>query len=116
MNDITTIDPRFLYEQVRLDAIKAASPKAGHANFKQILQKEIEKKKLKEAAYQMESIFINMMFKEMRKGLNQHRLIPENPAENIFTDMLYQEYSTQLAKSDKFGLAEMIYDQYSKYL
>ena len=117
INNYSTIDPRALYSTIqdkKLEVLSQIKDKTG--NFKKLLNKEVEKKKLKEVAQQLESIFVNMMFKSMRKNINKHRLIKENPAENIFNDMLYQEYSLKLAKTSKFGLAEQIYQQYSQYI
>ncbi len=121
LNNLSTIDPRAIYSTIQLEKIKAEAKLKSltgieKEDFKKILDKEIEKNQLREVAQQLESLFINIMFKSMRKNINKHRLIPENPAENIFTDMLYQEYSLQMAKDNKFGLAEQIYEQYSKYI
>ncbi|MBU1078499.1 MAG: rod-binding protein [Spirochaetes bacterium] len=118
MNDLTSIDPRFLYETLSLEKIKVKNNFKGKDSsvFQSLLDKEVEKKQLREVSRQMEALFINMMFKEMRKNINKYRLIQENPAENIFSDMLYHEYSGQMAKTGKFGLADMIYEQYSKYI
>ena len=120
LNNLSTIDPRALYSTIQLEKIKANAKLKSltgieKKDFKKVLDKEVEKQ-LMEVAYQLESLFINIMFKSMRKNINKHRLIPENPAENIFNDMLYQEYSLQISKDNKFGLAKQIYDQYSKYI
>ncbi len=113
-SNLSTIDPRSTYDtmqDVKFKAFKALSKKIdpNKKNFKNVLDKEIKKTKLKEVAQQFESLFVNMMFKSLRKNLNKHRLIKENPAENIFSDMLYQEYSLQIAKTGEFGLAKQIY-------
>ncbi len=113
-SNLSTVDPRSTYDAMqdaKFKAFKALSKKIdpNKKDFKNILNKEVEKTQLKEVAQQFESLFVNMMFKSLRKNINKHRLIKENPAENIFTDMLYQEYSLQIAKSGQFGLAEQIY-------
>ncbi len=64
----------------------------------------------------MEALFVDMMFKEMRKNINKFRLIPKNPAEDIFEDMKYKEYALKIAKSNQLGLAKNIYNQLSKYI
>jgi len=120
MTDLSVIDPRFLYSQI--DSIKIKNKlkdiKPSGKDFKKIYKekREAKLKQLKEVSYQIESIFINMIFKEMRKSLNKYRLIPENPAEKIFKDMLYQEYALNLAKSEQLGFSKIIYAQYSKYI
>lgn len=117
---LTSIDPRFLYDSMKLEKMKVKN------NFSQSdqnifnkmlnLDKQVKKAQLKKVSQQMESLFVNMMFKSMRKNINKYRLIPKNSAEDIFSDMLYNEYSLQIAKTNKFGLADMIYKQYSKYI
>ncbi|MDR3091747.1 MAG: rod-binding protein [Clostridiales bacterium] len=70
---------------------------------------------LKEACFEFESYFIQTMFREMRKTIDDsHSLLPKSNAENIFTDMLDEEYSKNLAKSGGIGLAKMLYSQISK--
>ncbi len=120
MADLSTIDPRFLYNQINSinlkNKIKNASQTKNSFKINYKKQREAKLKQLKEVSYQFESIFINMMLKEMRKNLNKFRLIPENPAENIFQDMLYQEYALKLAKSEQLGFAKIIYENLSKYI
>ncbi len=113
--DLSVIDPRFLYDDI---SNKSLSKKVKNIDktFHNKLNKELEKKKLKEVSEQLESIFTDMMFKEMRKNLNKHRLIPQNSAEKIFDEMLYKEYSLKLARSNQLGFAKMIYDNLSKYI
>jgi len=119
MNDLSVIDARFLYNDI---AIKKSNGDlqniAKDKSFKEIYneKKSIQLKKLKKVSYQLESIFVNMMLKEMRKNINKYRLIQQNPAEKIFQDMLYQEYSLKIAESEQLGFARTIYDRYSKYL
>jgi len=119
MNDLSVIDARFLYNDIAIKKSKSTLQNiAKNKDFKQIYneKKKAELKKLKKVSYQLESIFINMMLKEMRKNINKYRLIQQNPAEKIFQDMLYQEYSLKIAKSEQLGFAKTVYDRYSKYL
>jgi flagellar protein FlgJ len=117
MNELSIIDPKFLYSELEFNR-KVTKLNSTEKDFKKILKdkKETELKKFKEVCYQFESIFVNMMLREMRKTLNKYRLIPQNPAEEIFNDMLYQEYALKIAKSEQLGLAKIIYEQYSKYI
>jgi len=119
--NFSTLDPRSIYDTLRLETLKLKAKLeklqgAEKEKFKKQLDKKIKQIQLKEVSQQLSSIFINMMFKSMRKNVDKYRLIPKNPAENIFKDMLFQEYSLKIAKDNKFGLAKMIYEQYSKYL
>ncbi|MGL4676698.1 MAG: rod-binding protein [Brevinema sp.] len=79
--------------------------------FSQLKNKTLEDNKITEVAREFESLFIEMMFKEMRKTLDNTDLSGVNsPGKDIFNDMLYTEYSKETSKLGGFGLAEMIED------
>ncbi len=70
-------------------------------------------KKLWNTCVEMESLFVNQMFKEMRHTIHKTGWLHGGHAEEIFEDMLYNEYSLKVSKNSKLGLAKMIYDQMS---
>jgi len=72
-----------------------------------------ESEKLKEACQDFEAIFIKQMLDSMRKTINRNGLIQRNMGEDIFEDMLYDEYAKRMAKSGDFGIAELMYKQLS---
>jgi flagellar protein FlgJ len=80
----------------------------------QVKDPKMEDKKLMEVAEEVESIFVNMLFKEMRKSVGKHKLIDGGMAEDIFQDMLYDEYSKITASNTKLGLAEMLFDEFKR--
>ncbi len=96
--------------------------KAGNGNFidrlaetslgKKVSSSKKNDKALMQAADQVEAFLINMMFKEIRKSIGKDKLFHGGMSEEIFQDMLYHEYSKIMAENTKFGLAEMIYDQF----
>ncbi len=65
--------------------------------------------KLYDQCQEFESIFVNMMLKEMRASVNKSGLIDGGQAEDIFEDMLYDEYAKDMTKSAGFGLADSVY-------
>lgn len=71
-------------------------------------------KKIMEAAREFESYFIKMMLKEMRNTVPKGELIPRNNAEEIFQDMLDEEYSNNAAAGNGIGLAQMIFEQMTR--
>ena len=75
-----------------------------------------EKKRLREDSEDFEALMINQMLKEMRKTVNKSDLINGGMAEQIFEDMLYDEYSKEFSKTKTFGLADIIYNQLEKYV
>lgn len=69
---------------------------------------------LQEACKAFESYFIEQMFKEMRETLPESELIEKSQGEEIFEDMLYQEYANVASEGEGIGLAQMLYQQLSK--
>jgi flagellar protein FlgJ len=72
-----------------------------------------EHRKLFEACQDFEALFIKQMLNAMRKTINKTHLIDGGMAEEIFEDMLYDEYAKKMAKTAQFGLADMLYRQLS---
>ncbi len=71
--------------------------------------------KLFEECREFESIFVKMMLKEMRNSVDKSdSLISGGWAEDIYQDMLDDEYSKTMAKTAGFGLADQLYRQLSK--
>ncbi len=61
-----------------------------------------------------ESIFVKMMVKEMRSSIDKSGLVSGGWAEDIFQDMLDDNYSQTIAKSAGLGVADQLYKQLSK--
>ena len=68
-------------------------------------------KKLMDVCYDMEALFIGIMLKAMRNTVPESDFFGNSIANDIFRDMLYDEYASIMAKSDQFGIARQIYDQ-----
>jgi Rod binding domain-containing protein len=74
-----------------------------------------KKSKLYEQCQEFESIFVKMMLKEMRKSVDKSdSLISGGWAEDIYQDMLDDEYSKSIAAKAGFGLSEQLYKQLAK--
>jgi flagellar protein FlgJ len=70
------------------------------------------KSKLFEQCREFESIFVKMMLKEMRNSVDKtDSLLSGGWAEDIYSDMLDDEYSKSIAKNAGFGLADQLYKQ-----
>ncbi len=74
------------------------------------------RKKLFDASVEFESVFVKMMLKEMKNSVHKEKLIDGGYAEEIFEDMLYDEYSKDISKNESLGMAEQIYKQMSALL
>lgn len=68
-------------------------------------------KKLKEACRGFESMFLQMMWKEMRGTVPENSLFGESQGEKIFRDMLDTEMVDRMSESGGVGLADMMYKQ-----
>ena len=62
----------------------------------------------------MEALFIQIMLKSMRETVHESGFFGKSLAKDIFSDMLYEEYSKIMAKSGQLGLAKEIYKQLHK--
>lgn len=71
-------------------------------------------RRLWDACLEMESIFVGRMLKEMRNTLDpESRLIHGGQAEEIFTDMLYDQYALTLSRTSNLGIARLMYRELS---
>jgi len=85
-------------------AAQATSPAQG--------QRLIDKSsRLYKVSQEFEAIFIKQMLNVMRKSVSKTGLLDGGMAEEIFEDMLYDEYAQKMAESGSFGIADMIYRQ-----
>jgi len=75
-----------------------------------------ELKKLKQATEDFEQIFVNMMLKEMNKGLGKTGFLDGGDYEKAFKDMLVDERAKQMSANGSFGLAKMMYKQLEQHV
>lgn len=69
--------------------------------------------KLKEACSDFESIFIKQMLDSMRKTVQKTGLTDGGYAEELYQDMLYDQYAEKMAQTAHLGVAELMYRQLS---
>lgn len=118
MNILNNYDVNFINKNNKIENIKSKynSSTKFSIDSEVVDNKESEKKRLKEVSQDFEALMINQMLKEMRKTVNKSELINGGVAEEIFEDMLYDEYAKEFSKTKSFGLAETIYNQMEKYI
>ena len=80
------------------------------------VHKKKQEAKLWDACIQAESLFVNQMLKEMRKTVHKGELLNGGQTEEIFQDMLYDQYAVNMSKTANLGIAKSMYDQMSKIL
>ncbi|MBN1532739.1 MAG: rod-binding protein [Spirochaetes bacterium] len=75
---------------------------------------EGEQQRLMNACVEMESLFVSRMLSEMRKTVHRSDWLYGGFAEDVFTDMLYDEYALQISKNSNLGLARQLYEEMSR--
>lgn len=70
-------------------------------------------KALRDATRDFEALFIKQMLDSMRKTVPKDGMLDGGMGKDIFEDMLYDEYSKQMAKTADFGISDMMYKQLS---
>ena len=65
--------------------------------------------RLYETCVEFEAIFLKQMLNAMRKTVPRDGLLDGGMAQDVFEDMLYDEYSKSMARSAGFGLADTVY-------
>jgi len=90
---------------------------AEQGEFERALEKAIEEKdekKLKKACSDLEAIFVNMMFKQMRNTVQKSGLFDGGSAEEMYEDMLFDKYAEEVSKGKGTGLGDVLFKQLSK--
>ncbi|WP_196593101.1 rod-binding protein [Pectinatus sottacetonis] len=67
--------------------------------------------KLKNACKQFEALFLDLMYKEMRKTVPKDPLLGDSNADNILRSMHDTQMTKELADAGGMGLADMMYKQ-----
>ena len=78
------------------------------------LVKGQDPERLKDAAQQFEAIFIQQMFKEMRKTIPEDGLIQRSNADDVYTQLQDLEAAKITAQQGGIGLAELMMQQLMK--
>jgi len=68
-------------------------------------------KNLMKVCLEMESIFVGKMLKEMRDSVPKQGFLDGGFAEEVFEDMLYDQYAIKLSETSNLGLAKNLYDE-----
>lgn len=69
-------------------------------------------KRLHAAAQQFESVFVDMLFKQMREAAPSTSLTGKvSSSEKMFTEMLDEKRSEKLAESGSFGIGKILEQQ-----
>ena len=77
--------------------------------YKNMNPEKLSKDELLKVCREFESLFINQIFKSMRKTVQKSGWLDGGLKQEIFEDMLYEEYSKAIAHSGGIGLGDMVY-------
>ena len=97
--------------------VKDKAQQAQQGEFERALEKALEEKdekKLKKACSDLEAIFVNMMFKQMRNTVQKSGLLDGGSAEEMYEDMLFDKYAEEVSKGKGTGLGDVLYQQLAK--
>jgi flagellar protein FlgJ len=97
--------------------ITASQSKVEQNEFEEMLkqvQGEKDEKKLMDACKNLESVFVNMMFKQMQSTVEKTSLTDGGFGEEMYNDMLTEKYADEATKGSGLGLAQVMYKQLSK--
>lgn len=88
-------------------------------DFERKLQSALNSKdeeQIRKSSQEIESIFANMMLKEMRKSIDKSDLVESAPGSEIWESMFDEKIAEEISKGRGLGLSEMIYKQLTKDL
>jgi len=93
----------------RIDSAQLLSQATAPLETKNLKGKNPEK--VKEVARQFEAIFIQQIYKEMRKTVPDNGLIPRGNADEIYTQMLDLEAAKVTTQQGGIGLTDLMMQQ-----
>lgn len=92
-------------DKVQMGAFEAALKKAAESG---------DQTALKKACQDFESIFVQMVFKNMRSTVPEDSLLEKSQAQSIFEGMLDEELSKKVSTAGGMGIADMLFSQLEK--
>ena len=72
-----------------------------------------EEEKLRQATKDFEALFIKQMLNSMRKTVDKSGLLDGGMGQEVFEDMLYDEYAKEMARTANLGISEMTFKELS---
>jgi len=113
--NLTAVDPYRYLQQAESSSLKRLSDRLTRPR-EAAGELSAEQEKLLQACRDFEALFIKQMLDAMRNTVEKTGLVDGGMAEEIFEDMLYDEYAKKMARTAGFGLAETLYRELSPRL
>ncbi len=67
--------------------------------------------KLRQSCREFEAIYVNEMYKSMRKSIPESGLFEKDMADTLYQEMLDMEMARETAKGDGMGIGKAMYEQ-----
>ena len=74
-------------------------------------EQKVDDDKLREACSEFESIFLHHLIRSMRDAGPKSDLLDSGFASNLYQDMLDEQFARDGAKTNSFGLGDLLYYQ-----
>lgn len=110
---IEALNDPILY-QMKSSQLKVKSAESDFYKYTGLDPASMDKDKLLDVCRDFESLFIKQMLDSMRKTVNKSGLIERGMGEDIFEDMLYDEYAKKIANTANLGISRLLYNQLSQ--
>lgn len=108
INGLTNTNFTTQYMEIQKENDETSSFKTAFENA----LKSGEDEEIKTAAKEVETYFINYLFKQMRQTVNKSGgLFEKSYAEGIFEEMLDEQYAKLATEAGGIGLADSMYEQ-----
>jgi len=72
--------------------------------------------RLRKAAYDLEAVFVNELFKAMRETVQHEGILSQDPGQELFTGVLDQRLAELYGERARGGVGEALYRQLSRRL
>lgn len=93
---------------------KSFLPLAPKGGIKLNARTDDQAAQLRKVAEDFESVFLYQMLKQMRNSIHKEDMFHGGAGEDIFTEMLDEEFSKRMASRGSVGIADMLFRQLSR--
>ncbi|MGE4282595.1 MAG: rod-binding protein [Clostridia bacterium] len=100
----------------KVDVPEAKIEKLKDDRFQRELEKAFnaqDEEKLRVACKGFETVFMNIMYKQMKATVPEGDIVPDSFAKQTFENMLDEELITETSQGQGMGLGEMLFKQLS---
>ena len=107
------MDIKSISNNIDFDKISDQVNQKSNKDFKKILEdakNSKDDKKLKKACKDFESIFVNILLKNMRKTVGNSSAVEKSHGRKIYESMLDEKIASKVSEGEGIGIADTLYD------